>query len=148
MSGLIVKPRVDALVRAGVDLVAVDTAHGHSKNVLDMVARVRRHYPDLDIVGGNVATEDGTTALIEAGVNTVKVGVGPGSICTTRIISGIGVPQITAIANCVKAAGRRNIPVISDGGIKFSGDITKALATGAHSVMIGGLFAGTEEESR
>ncbi len=137
--------RVDALVRAGVDLVAVDTAHGHSKNVLDMVARVRRHYPDLDIVGGNVATEDGTTALIEAGVNTVKVGVGPGSICTTRIISGIGVPQITAIANCVKAAGRRNIPVISDGGIKFSGDITKALATGAHSVMIGGLFAGTEE---
>ncbi len=137
--------RVDALVRAGVDLVAVDTAHGHSKNVLDMVARVRRHYPDLDIVGGNVATEDGTTALIEAGVNTVKVGVGPGSICTTRIISGIGVPQITAIANCVKAAGRHNIPVISDGGIKFSGDITKALATGAHSVMIGGLFAGTEE---
>ena len=137
--------RVDALVRAGVDLVAVDTAHGHSKNVLDMVARIRRHYPDLDIVGGNVATEEGTTALIEAGVNTVKVGVGPGSICTTRVISGIGVPQITAIANCVKAALRRNIPVISDGGIKFSGDITKALAAGAHSVMIGGLFAGTEE---
>ena len=137
--------RVDALVRAGVDLVAVDTAHGHSKNVLDMVARIRRHYPDLDLVGGNVATEEGTTALIEAGVNTVKVGVGPGSICTTRVISGIGVPQITAIANCVKAAGRRNIPVISDGGIKFSGDITKALAAGAHSVMIGGLFAGTEE---
>ncbi len=137
--------RVDALLRASVDLVAVDTAHGHSKNVLDMVARIRRHYPDLDIVGGNVATEEGTTALIEAGVNTVKVGVGPGSICTTRVISGIGVPQITAIANCVKAAGRRNIPVISDGGIKFSGDITKALAAGAHSVMIGGLFAGTEE---
>ncbi|MCH6545143.1 MAG: IMP dehydrogenase [Deltaproteobacteria bacterium] len=137
--------RVDALVRAGVDLVAVDTAHGHSKNVLDMVARIRRHYPDLDIAGGNVATEEGTTALIEAGVNTVKVGVGPGSICTTRVISGIGVPQLTAIANCVKVAERHNIPVISDGGIKFSGDITKALATGAHTVMIGGLFAGTEE---
>ncbi|MFB3062668.1 MAG: IMP dehydrogenase [Candidatus Binatia bacterium] len=137
--------RVDALVRAGVDLVAVDTAHGHSKNVLDMVARIRRHYPDLDIAGGNVATEEGTTALIEAGVNTVKVGVGPGSICTTRVISGIGVPQLTAIANCVKVAQRHNIPVISDGGIKFSGDITKALAAGAHTVMIGGLFAGTEE---
>ncbi len=137
--------RVDALVRAGVDLIAVDTAHGHSKNVMDTVARIRRHYPDLDIVGGNVATEEGAAALIEAGVNSVKVGVGPGSICTTRIISGIGVPQITAIANCVKAAARRNIPVISDGGIKFSGDITKALAAGAHTVMIGGLFAGTEE---
>jgi len=137
--------RVDALVRAGVDLVAVDTAHGHSKNVLDMVARIRRHYPDLDIAGGNVATEEGATALIEAGVNTVKVGVGPGSICTTRVISGIGVPQLTAISNCVKAAVRHNIPIISDGGIKFSGDITKALAAGAHSVMIGGLFAGTEE---
>ena len=137
--------RVDALVRAGVDLVAVDTAHGHSKNVLDMVARIRRHYPDLDIAGGNVATEEGATALIEAGVNTVKVGVGPGSICTTRVISGIGVPQLTAIANCVKVATRHNIPVISDGGIKFSGDITKALAAGAHTVMIGGLFAGTEE---
>lgn len=137
--------RVDALVRAGADLIAVDTAHGHSKNVLDTVARIRRHYPDLDIVGGNVATEEGAAALIEAGVNAVKVGVGPGSICTTRVVSGIGVPQITAIANCVKAAIRRNIPVISDGGIKFSGDITKALAAGAHSVMIGGLFAGTEE---
>jgi len=137
--------RVDALVRAGVDLVAVDTAHGHSKNVLDMVARIRRHYPDLDIAGGNVATEEGAIALIEAGVNTVKVGVGPGSICTTRVISGIGVPQLTAIANCVKVAARHNIPVISDGGIKFSGDITKALAAGAHTVMIGGLFAGTEE---
>lgn len=137
--------RVDALVRAGVDLVAVDTAHGHSKNVLDMVARIRRHYPDLDIAGGNVATEEGTTALIEAGVNTVKVGVGPGSICTTRVISGIGVPQLTAITNCVKVAERHNIPVISDGGIKFSGDITKALAAGARTVMIGGLFAGTEE---
>ena len=126
-------------------MVAVDTAHGHSKNVLDVVSRIRRHYPDLDIAGGNVATEEGTIALIEAGVNTVKVGVGPGSICTTRVISGIGVPQITAISNCVKAAERHNIPIISDGGIKFSGDITKALAAGAHSVMIGGLFAGTEE---
>jgi IMP dehydrogenase len=110
-----------------------------------MVARIRRHYPDLDIAGGNVATEEGAIALIEAGVNTVKVGVGPGSICTTRVISGLGVPQLTAIANCVKVAERHNIPVISDGGIKFSGDITKALAAGAHTVMIGGLFAGTEE---
>ncbi|MCZ6626170.1 MAG: IMP dehydrogenase [Deltaproteobacteria bacterium] len=137
--------RVEALVRAGVDVVAVDTAHGHSKNVLEKVAYIRRHYPDLDLVGGNVATEEGTLALIEAGVNAVKVGVGPGSICTTRVVSGVGVPQLTAIVNCAKAAERRHIPVISDGGIKYAGDITKALAGGAHSVMIGSLFAGTEE---
>jgi IMP dehydrogenase len=137
--------RVDFLVRAGVDLVAVDTAHGHSKNVLDVIGQIRRRYPDLEISGGNVATAEGTTALIQAGVNVVKVGVGPGSICTTRIVSGVGVPQITAIGSCAKAAAQHNVPVIADGGIKFSGDITKALAAGAESVMIGSLFAGTEE---
>ena len=137
--------RIEALTRAGVDVVVVDTAHGHSKNVLDMVKFIRRRHPDLDLAAGNVATEEGASALIEAGVNAVKVGVGPGSICTTRVISGVGVPQITAIASCAKAAERHNVPLISDGGIKYSGDITKALAAGAHSVMIGSLFAGTEE---
>jgi IMP dehydrogenase len=137
--------RVESLVRAGVDLLAVDTAHGHSKNVLDTVSQIRRRYVDLDVAGGNVATDEGTTALINAGVNVVKVGVGPGSICTTRVVSGVGVPQITAIGSCAKAAARRNVPIIADGGIKFSGDITKALAAGADSVMIGSLFAGTEE---
>jgi IMP dehydrogenase len=137
--------RVEGLVRAGIDLVAVDTAHGHSKNVLDIVGQIRRRYPDLDLAGGNVATDEGTTALIQAGVNVVKVGIGPGSICTTRIVSGVGVPQITAIGSCAKAAVRHNVPIIADGGIKYSGDITKALAAGADSVMIGSLFAGTEE---
>jgi IMP dehydrogenase len=137
--------RVEALVRAGADLIAVDTAHGHSKNVLDVIGQIRRRYPDLDISGGNVATAEGTAALIEAGVNAVKVGVGPGSICTTRVVSGVGVPQITAIGSCAKAAARRKVPIIADGGIKYSGDITKALAAGADSVMIGSLFAGTEE---
>ena len=137
--------RVDSLVRAGVDLVAVDTAHGHSKNVLDVVGQIRRRYPELDLAGGNVATPEGTAALIQAGVNVVKVGVGPGSICTTRVVSGVGVPQITAIGSCAKAAARYNVPIIADGGIKYSGDITKALAAGADSVMIGSLFAGTEE---
>ena len=137
--------RVEALVRTGVDLIAVDTAHGHSKNVLDVIGQIRRRYPDLEISGGNVATAEGTTALIEAGVNVVKVGVGPGSICTTRVVSGVGVPQITAIGSCAKAAARHNVPIIADGGIKYSGDITKALAAGADSVMIGSLFAGTEE---
>ena len=137
--------RVEALVRAGVDLIAVDTAHGHSRNVLDVVGQIRRRYPDLDLAGGNVATAEGTSALIDAGVNVVKVGVGPGSICTTRIVSGVGVPQITAIGSCSKAAARSNVPIIADGGIKYSGDITKAIAAGANSVMIGSLFAGTEE---
>jgi IMP dehydrogenase len=137
--------RVENLVRAGVDLIAVDTAHGHSKNVLDVVGQIRRRYPELDLAGGNVATAEGTTALIEAGVDVVKVGVGPGSICTTRIVSGVGVPQITAIGSCAKAAARKNTSIIADGGIKYSGDITKALAAGAGSVMIGSLFAGTEE---
>ena len=137
--------RVETLVRAGVDVVAVDTAHGHSRNVLEVVKHIRRRHPDLGLVGGNVATEEGTLALIQAGVSAVKVGVGPGSICTTRVVSGVGVPQLTAIVNCAKAAERHNIPTVSDGGIKYSGDITKALAAGAHSVMIGSLFAGTEE---
>lgn len=137
--------RVETLVRAGVDLIAVDTAHGHSRNVLDVIGQIRRRYPDLNLAGGNVATAEGTTALIHAGVNAVKVGVGPGSICTTRVVSGVGVPQITAIGGCAKAAARHNIPIIADGGIKYSGDITKGLAAGADSVMIGSLFAGTEE---
>ena len=137
--------RVEALVRAGVDLIAVDTAHGHSKNVLEVIGQIHRRYPDLEISGGNVATAEGTTALIEAGVNVVKVGVGPGSICTTRVVSGVGVPQITAIGSCAKAAARHHVSIIADGGIKYSGDITKALAAGAASVMIGSLFAGTEE---
>jgi IMP dehydrogenase len=137
--------RVEALVRAGADLIAIDTAHGHSKNVLDTIRQIRGRYPDLDLSGGNVATAEGTTALIQAGVNMVKVGVGPGSICTTRVVSGVGVPQVTAIGSCAKAAARHNVPIVADGGIKFSGDITKALAAGADSVMIGSLFAGTEE---
>jgi IMP dehydrogenase len=137
--------RVEALVKAGVDVIVVDTAHGHSQNVLNAVRFIRRHHPDLNLLGGNVATEEGASALIDAGVDGVKVGVGPGSICTTRVISGVGVPQITAIASCAKAAARHDTPLISDGGIKYSGDITKALAAGANSVMIGSLFAGTEE---
>jgi IMP dehydrogenase len=137
--------RAAALVNAGVDVIAVDTAHGHSKNVLNTIAYIRRHYPELDIIGGNVATEEGTLALVEAGVNGVKVGIGPGSICTTRVISGVGVPQLTAISSCASAARRRNVPIVSDGGIKFSGDVTKAVAAGAQAVMIGSLFAGTEE---
>ena len=137
--------RIEALVRAGADLITVDTAHGHSKNVIDVVRQIRRRYPDLDVAGGNVATEEGAQALIDAGATAVKVGVGPGSICTTRVVSGVGVPQLTAIASCAKIAERRNVPIIADGGIKYSGDITKALAAGASSVMIGSLFAGTEE---
>ncbi len=137
--------RVESLVRAGVDLIAVDTAHGHSTNVLEVVRQLRGRYPEMDICAGNVATEEGTAALINAGANAVKVGVGPGSICTTRVVSGVGVPQLTAIASCAKAAARRDVPLIADGGVKFSGDITKALAAGANSVMIGSLFAGTEE---
>ncbi|HTF93933.1 MAG TPA: IMP dehydrogenase, partial [Verrucomicrobiae bacterium] len=125
--------------------IAVDTAHGHSKNVIDIVGQIRRRYPELDLAGGNVATGEGATALIQAGVNVVKVGVGPGSICTTRVVSGVGVPQITAIGSCAKAAARHNVPIIADGGVKYSGDVTKALAAGANSVMIGSLFAGTEE---
>ncbi len=139
------KDRVDALIRAGADLIIVDTAHGHSVAVLDTIKAIRKSYPEAEIVGGNVATAAATVDLIKAGVDAVKVGVGPGSICTTRVIAGAGVPQLTAISDCAKGAKRYNVPIIADGGIKFSGDITKAIAAGAHSVMIGGLFAGTEE---
>jgi IMP dehydrogenase len=139
------KERVDALVRAGADIIAVDTAHGHSTLVLEAIRGIKRSYPDVSIMGGNVATAEATVDLIKAGADSVKVGIGPGSICTTRVIAGAGVPQLTAVAECAKAAKRYNVPVIADGGVKFSGDITKAIAAGAHSVMIGSLFAGTEE---
>ncbi|HHY93170.1 MAG TPA: IMP dehydrogenase [Firmicutes bacterium] len=137
--------RARALVKAGVDVLVVDTAHGHSRGVLDMVARLKGEFPHTPIVAGNVATAAGAEDLIAAGADAVKVGVGPGSICTTRVVAGIGVPQITAIWNASRAAEKHGIPVIADGGIKFSGDITKALAAGASTVMIGNLFAGTEE---
>lgn len=137
--------RVAALIEAGVDLILVDTSHGHSEGVLERVRWVRKNYPDIQIVGGNVATGEGALALAEAGVNAVKVGIGPGSICTTRIVTGCGVPQITAISNAVAALEGKNIPVIADGGIRFSGDIAKAIAAGASCVMVGSMFAGTEE---
>jgi len=137
--------RIESLMEAAVDVVVVDTSHGHSEMVLDAVALARKTYPDLELIAGNVATAAATKALIDAGVDAVKVGVGPGSICTTRVVAGIGVPQMTAIMNCAEEAHRHGVPVIADGGIKFSGDITKALAGGADSVMIGSLFAGTEE---
>ncbi len=136
--------RVQALVAAGVDVVIIDTAHGHSKGVLEMIKRVRKAVA-VDLIAGNVATAEGTRALIKAGVNGVKVGIGPGSICTTRVVAGVGVPQITAILECSGEARKARIPVIADGGIKQTGDIPKALAAGADSVMIGGLFAGVEE---
>lgn len=137
--------RAAALVRAEVDLLVVDTAHGHSKGVLDTVARLRAEFPDLVIVAGNVATGEGTRDLIQAGASVVKVGIGPGSICTTRVVAGIGVPQITAIYDCATTAREYGVPIIADGGIRFSGDIVKALAAGADVVMLGSLFAGTEE---
>jgi len=138
--------RVEALIGAKVDAIVVDTAHGHSAMVLETVRKIRTNWPQIDLIGGNVATTaEGTAALIEAGVDAVKVGVGPGSICTTRVIAGIGIPQITAIIDCSLEASKYGIPVIADGGIKYSGDITKAIAAGASTVMIGSLFAGTEE---
>ncbi len=137
--------RVQALLDAGADCIVLDTAHGHSKGVLDSVKSLKKNFKKIQLIAGNVATAEGTAALIKAGVDGVKVGVGPGSICTTRIVTGIGVPQMTAIMDAVSAATKKGIPIIADGGIKFSGDITKALAAGAHSVMMGGLFAGTEE---
>ncbi|MCA9679984.1 MAG: IMP dehydrogenase [Kofleriaceae bacterium] len=137
--------RVDALMSAGVDLICVDTAHGHSRGVLDAVRDTRKNFPKLQLVAGNVATGEATRALIDAGVDAVKVGVGPGSICTTRIVAGVGVPQLTAIADAVAAARGTGIPIIADGGIKYSGDVSKALAAGADTVMIGSLFAGTDE---
>jgi IMP dehydrogenase len=137
--------RAEALVEANVDVLVVDTAHGHSQNVLDMVRQLRRRFPQVDLVAGNVATAEGTEALIELGVNAVKVGIGAGSICTTRIIAGIGVPMITAVMECARAAAPHDVPIIADGGIRFSGDITKAIAVGASTTMIGNLFAGTDE---
>ena len=137
--------RVDALVKVHVDTICVDTAHGHSKGVLDAVKMVKRNHPDLQVVGGNVATGEGAKALVKAGVDAVKVGVGPGSICTTRIVAGVGVPQLSAIYETSRALKGSGVPIIGDGGIRFSGDIVKALAAGANSVMAGGLFAGVEE---
>ena len=137
--------RATALAAAGVDVLVVDTAHGHSQGVLDIVARIRREFPDTDLVAGNVATPDATEALIDTGVDAVKVGIGAGSICTTRVVAGIGVPMISSITECARVAAARNIPVIADGGIRYSGDIVKALAVGASCAMIGNLFAGTDE---
>src|ERR1700674_3848353 len=137
--------RAAALVASHVDVLVVDTAHGHSQSVLDMVARLRREHSGIDIIAGNVATAEATDALIDRGVDAVKVGIGAGSICTTRIIAGIGVPMITSVIECARAAARHNVPIIADGGIRFSGDITKAIAVGASSVMIRNLFAGTDE---
>ncbi len=137
--------RVDALVASKVDVIVIDTAHGHSANVLKVVSEVRKNYPDLQIIAGNVATAEATEALIKAGVNCVKVGIGPGSICTTRVVAGIGVPQITAVMSAYEAAKKYNIPIIADGGIKFSGDITKAIAAGANVCMLGSIFAGCDE---
>src|SRR5688500_3301073 len=137
--------RAEALIAAHVDVLVIDTAHGHSQGVLDMVQRIRRDYPDVDLIAGNVATGEATEALIDRGVDAVKVGIGAGSICTTRVVAGIGVPMITAIAECSRAASRHGVPVIADGGIRYSGDITKAIAVGAATVMIGSLFAGTDE---
>ncbi|XEC94949.1 IMP dehydrogenase [Paenibacillus tarimensis] len=137
--------RAEALVGAGVDVIVVDSAHGHHINIIETVRKLRAKYPEMTIIAGNVATGDATRDLIEAGASVVKVGIGPGSICTTRVIAGIGVPQITAIYDCASAARNYNVPVIADGGIKYSGDITKAVAAGANAIMVGSLFAGTEE---
>ncbi len=137
--------RVEALAAAGVDVIVVDTAHGHSQGVLDRVTWVKKHFPKIEVIGGNIATADAALALVDAGADGVKVGIGPGSICTTRIVAGVGVPQISAIANVQKALQKSGVPFIADGGIRFSGDISKAVAAGAYSVMLGGMFAGTEE---
>jgi IMP dehydrogenase len=137
--------RVDALLKAGADVICIDTAHGHSRAVVQAVADVRRNFPKAQIMAGNVATGEGALALAKAGADAVKVGIGPGSICTTRVVAGVGVPQITAIGDCAKALASLNATVIADGGIKYSGDVAKAIAAGAHAVMIGSLFAGTDE---
>ena len=137
--------RVDLLVDAGVDVIVVDTAHGHSQGVLDRVKWIKKNYPKTDVIGGNIATADAAKALVDVGVDGVKVGIGPGSICTTRIVAGVGVPQITAIHNVAEALKNKKIPLIADGGIRYSGDVSKALAAGAYTVMLGSMFAGTEE---
>ncbi len=137
--------RTQALISAGADVIVIDTAHGHTKSVLDAIRDTRNNFPDCEIIGGNIATAEATEALIQAGVDGVKVGIGPGSICTTRIIAGVGVPQISAIMECCRVAQKHGVPFIADGGVKYSGDLIKALAAGANSVMIGNLFAGTDE---
>ena len=137
--------RAAALVAAGADLLVVDTAHGHSRGVLRAVELIKRRYPQVEVAAGNVATADGTRALIDAGADAVKVGIGPGSICTTRVVAGVGVPQISAVATCARVADAAGVPIISDGGVKYSGDVAKAIAAGASSVMVGSLFAGTDE---
>lgn len=137
--------RVDALVKAGVDVIVVDTAHGHSQGVLDRVSWVKQNYPDLQVIGGNIATAQAALDLVKAGADGVKVGIGPGSICTTRIVAGVGVPQITAVSNVAEALKGTGVPLIADGGIRYSGDVAKSLASGAYSVMLGSMFAGTEE---
>jgi IMP dehydrogenase len=137
--------RVELLVEAGADVIVVDTAHGHAQGVLDRVKWVKRTFPNVGLIGGNVATQDGAKALVDIGVDGVKVGIGPGSICTTRIVAGVGVPQITAIQNVAAALKGTGVPCIADGGIRYSGDVAKAIAAGASSVMLGSLFAGTEE---
>jgi IMP dehydrogenase len=137
--------RVEALVKAGVDLIAVDSAHGHAQAVVDSVPAIKRQFPEVEIIAGNVATAEGTKTLAEAGADAIKVGVGPGSICTTRVVAGVGVPQITAVTECARVAKEYHVPIIADGGVKYSGDVVKALAAGAHSVMIGSIFAGTDE---
>jgi IMP dehydrogenase len=137
--------RVDLLVKAGVDVIVVDTAHGHSKGVLDRVKWVKKNYPQVQVIGGNIATVEAAKALVKHGADGVKVGIGPGSICTTRVVAGVGVPQITAIANVAQALKKTGVPLIADGGIRYSGDVAKALAAGAHAVMMGGMFAGTDE---
>ena len=137
--------RVEGLVKAGIDVLVVDTAHGFSKGVIDRVKRTKRQYPDLQVIAGNIVSADAALALVEAGADAVKVGIGPGSICTTRVVAGVGVPQVSAVAEVAEALKKKGVPLISDGGIRYSGDIAKALVAGAHSVMIGSLFAGTEE---
>ena len=137
--------RVDALIRAGVDVIAVDTAHGHSQGVLDRVSWIKKNYPDVQVIGGNIATAAAAKALAAAGADAVKVGIGPGSICTTRIVTGVGVPQVTAIANVAEGLKGTDVPLIADGGIRFSGDLAKSIVAGAHAVMVGSMFAGTEE---
>jgi IMP dehydrogenase len=143
--GADMEERAEALLKAGADIILIDTSHGHSKNVLDAVEILKNNFKEIELIAGNVGTTKGAEALVKAGVDGVKIGIGPGSICTTRIVAGVGVPQITAIMNCKSVFNKTGVPLIADGGIKFSGDITKALAAGAHVIMIGGLLAGTEE---
>jgi IMP dehydrogenase len=137
--------RVEALVKAGADVIVIDSAHGHSRNVLEAIRETRKAFPDCQVIAGNVATAEGAEALIQAGADAVKVGVGPGSICTTRIVAGVGVPQVSAIMACARVGAQYGVPIVADGGIKYSGDVVKALASGADCVMIGSLFAGTDE---